>query len=224
MDNCLLPHEVCALLQQLDTGGTRLQRLLVLLFLSTGLRIGGMQRLIITEHPVEQCRVLQTQEKGNELRTILLSDACHRDLCEWWHTDRGGVDGVYVFPGRGGKGHIGLSYLGAQCKRVLLASGVHTAKAHPHIFRHSTIIMLHVLGVSYETVSKWIGHRSAVLTSSVYGKLPLQTLRAMAMKVPFIGGTATTLDPIIKSWGVAAHLIADPPWHHGIEKKNQCTQ
>jgi hypothetical protein len=69
-----------------------------------------------------------------------------------------------------------------------------------------------MLGVSYETVSRWIGHRSAVLTSSVYGKLPIQTLRALSQRVPFIGGGTQTIDAITREWEGVAELIAHPPW------------
>lgn len=214
-DVCLFPNEIRAVFAHAGRDGCPpIQRLLLVLFLSTGLRVGGMQKLRLMESvpDVAACHTLCTIEKGGVARTVFLSAACKAALAAWWRGGRGPADNLYVFPGSTAEGHIGTSRIGAHCKALLLGGGVPAHKAFSHCFRHTVVILLHMLGVSYETVSRWIGHRSAVLTSSVYGKLPMQTLRTLSQRVPFIGGGSQTMDCLTRDWEDVAQLISHPPW------------
>lgn len=207
----LTPEETISVIA--STSSIR-ERLVVLLFLSTGLRLAGLCRLSVPDETVLlnvwDTSTLVTIEKGGQHRTILLSDACKQLLAMWWKTERPPVENRYVFPSRDKLGHVFPKSIGNMCKRVMSRACVPRRKCHSHAFRHTVVLLLYMAGgLSFDTISKWIGHKSTILTSTVYGRLPPRELRAIVEQAPF-AGSSTSFNYERSRWIKAAEAIASP--------------
>lgn len=172
------PTEVYRIVQEASTIE---ERLIVLLFLTTGLRIGGLVRI---ELPNEYGKYktsldvpsdLSTVEKNGRLRVIRLSAPVKMFLALWCQekvTTELVPSKVYLFPGkRDPTRHVSTRHVWAICKAIFQRAGITGEHAHPHSFRHTVVQMLYMNGVSFEAIAKWIGHAHATVTTSVYGRL-----------------------------------------------------
>ena len=82
---------------------TTQEQLVLMLFLTTGLRLGGVARLRLNgpapRTPTEVPDELTTTEKLNRVRTIHPTDCCRVLLARWYaHGRPGPTDSSYVFP------------------------------------------------------------------------------------------------------------------------------
>lgn len=211
------------------------ERLVVFLLLTTGLRIGGLARLALALPPravraADLPASATAVEKNGAVRTVQLSAVCRVLLARWWRDGRrgpppatsGGGGGeqqtvrrmTMVFPGR----HcpdVGVStrHLWGVCRRVLDRADVRGSHAHPHTFRHTVVQLLYLVGeLSFETIAKWIGHRSSAVTSGVYGRLQQADLQTRLRGVPFLseddGGRAAAA--LRQRWHRVAEAIRNP--------------
>lgn len=201
------------------------EQLVILLFLTWGLRIGGLVRLCASP---SQCE-LYTIEKGGQQRILgPLSPVCRVLLRKWYEHGRQqtSTHNTYVFPSKGGRGrhsgeqhHICTMSIWRLCRRVFRRAGLTDSHAHPHTFRHTVIQMVHMCGVPYAVISKWIGHSSSDLTSGVYGRMSMADTQALLQRAcPFLQPVDdSSLDPRIEWRALALHL--GNPYAMTLQKK-----
>lgn len=200
----------------LRSAETERERLMVLLLLSTGVRLGGLCRIRWNgdaHNPADIPPELWTTEKNGVARCLPLSDAC-RILVYRWMRSRG-ADNVsrYLFPSpRDPDRSMGLRTAWGVCADVLRRAGVRGPHAHPHTFRHTTVQILYLAGgLSFETIAKWIGHRSATTTSVIYGQIQQEDLCARLNGLPFVDDVGDGAERRA-AWMGLAEAIRQPPY------------
>lgn len=207
----------------LEAAHSDLERLVVLLFLTTGLRIGGVARLrrppstgrhtTAAEVPAE----LETTEKNGVVRRVQLSHVCRVFVSRWLrHGDHRGS--AYLFPSaRQPARAVGTRRLWGVCRVVFERAGV--PGGHPHAFRHTVVQLLYLAGgLSFETIAKWIGHRSVTVTSGVYGQLRQADLQSRLLGVPFLAEDAGGQAARRAAWRRLAETIRSPPYETAPEE------
>lgn len=201
---------------------SHLERLVILLLLTTGLRLGGLCRLQwkgslpagCPRHATDVPTVLSTVEKGNRVRNITINNTCRMLIARWCVDGRpqiliGEAADRFVFPSsRLPNRCMSTRYAARVCNDVLTRANVHGPHAHPHSFRHTVVQMLHLNGMSFETIARWIGHRNPSTTSGVYGRLAHNDLQATLGKhVSFIQCEDVNLE---ERWRSIASLLNKP--------------
>ena len=186
---------------------TTLERLVLMLFLTTGLRIGGICRLQWckdndgvndnTDHQ-QPPRFLWTTEKNNHIQRVALTQTCRILLTHWYReTGRRRPQGSrsYIFPAKcqftsDNMDSVGTGYISTICRNIFNRCGIlHLPHAHPHTFRHTVIQMLFMNGVTWEGISKFVGHATPAVTSHTYGRLRHDDIAGLISNVPFIPNT-----------------------------------
>jgi integrase len=174
--------------------------LIFMLFITTGLRIGGLVKIRIED----VCDIVcgdyvvrdhgKTIEKFNKWFTFKLNARVKTLVYQWLKFYKPAGDSQYLFPGR----NTSNSYLTTACvrnifNRICKNADVTGDHVHPHSLRHSFAHMLLDSGNSTEIVSKIMGHSDSSTTSKFY----------------------------LKESGVEACDKANIPWlNHEKEKKN----
>lgn len=174
------------------------ERLVVWLFLTTGLRIGGLARLRAGVGPFRTAadvpRVMATNEKNNRERRVVVGPAGRALVCRWYREDRRAADDAYLFPGAAPGRPASTRWLWSVCRAVFRRSGLLSSPPsasghlHPHTFRHTFIHYMYMSGTSFEEIAKFIGHANASITSSVYGRLRQADIESSASCLPWVGG------------------------------------
>ena len=194
-----------------------LEQLVVVLLLTTGLRLGGLVRLRAAEGLDD---ILETVEKNGRPRTVRPTHAC-RWLLTRWYAAGGRPAGGYVFPSPMRAGApLSTRRMHQVCARVFERAGVRGPVAHPHAFRHTVVHMLFMNGSSFvrgraarplapppEAIAKWIGHASPAVTSSVYGRLSEREVEASLQGVPFL---AEDRARVAGEWRELARFLCAP--------------
>lgn len=215
------PREVRSIL---EAATTTEERLIVVLFLTTGLRIGGLSRLRWSDegasglrspgglHARDFPKEAITIEKNGKIRMVRLTDTVRILLAQWYNglrskhrtcTER------YVFPGRN-RDSVSTRHVWDVCHTVLTRAGVVGPHAHPHSFRHTVIQMLYLCGMKFESIAKWIGHANPTVTSTVYGRLSHVDVHNLMQGVPFIDGTTQQTDGTKGDWKSIASFVNRP--------------
>lgn len=205
----------------LDAAGTPLERLVVCLFLTTGLRIGGLARLRVPPAPstyrcgAEVPPELSTVEKGNRVRRVRLTDTCRILVARWYAHGRPTAPATstpsFLFPSaRDPTRSMSPRRLWAVCRVVFTRAGLHGPHVHPHTFRHTVIQMLYMKGMSFEAIAKWIGHANPSVTSGVYGRLSQRDVHSLMTGVPFIDNNHQTSSDVKAEWTRLARLVHRP--------------
>lgn len=205
--------------------GTVPERLVLMLFLTTGLRIGGLSRLqwvpaddgcnndtngpdAVVDQQQQPPKHVWTVEKGNKIRRITLSDTC-RILLVQWYTETGrwpvtSSSPTPLFP------RSGTHWIWQVCRGIFQRSGLGRVRhAHPHTFRHTVVHMLYMCGLPFDRISKWIGHSSVATTSGVYGRLRHDDIQTLVHGVPFVP-SPTDAAQQRNSWMELAELLRAP--------------
>ena len=220
-ENCIFdlnPEEVRRSLRAADT---RLERLVLVLFMTWGLRIGGLCRLQLTGElncsSIKQASdvpaILITTEKNQKVRRIgPLNEICKYLIAEWCTLDRPSVNNAYIFPSLSGKyPYMSTSRIWRLCKAVFVRAGLDTTKSniHPHAFRHTVVHMMYQCGASFEAIAKWIGHSNVKTTSNIYGKLRQEETNDLISKVcPHIAASAS--NNYVERWKELARFLQNP--------------
>ena len=182
-------HQVWAFTRQevlriLDAAVTTEERLIVCLFLTLGLRIGGLSRLQWRQHlspealrcPQTVPQEMITVEKNCRLRPVLLATGVRILVARYYreHPQRAVGDNRYLFPSSrpsSRRAHVSTHHIWTRCKAIFARCGLQGSHVHPHTFRHTVIQILFMRGRTFEQIAKWIGHSSPTITSGVYGRL-----------------------------------------------------
>ena len=161
------PTEIRAIV---DAAATPKEPLMVLVFFTTGLRIGGLCRLQVPEYlhttrrDVTGAQVpesLVTIEKGGKMRRIRLCDSCRVLVvgaviaitstspvsARWYRQGRPTVASQYLFPGVEAGTSMATRSAWEVCRGIFERAGVRGSHVHPHTFRHTVIQMLYMKGM-----------------------------------------------------------------------------
>lgn len=175
------------------------ERLVVWLFLTTGMRIGGLARLRTGPGPYrwgrEVPRTAATIEKNGSERVVPLGAAGRILIARWYREDRRAAPpSAFLFPGRGGADRgASTRWIWQLCGRVFARAGLDADRghAHPHTFRHTFIHYMYMSGATFEQIAKFVGHRSPAVTSGVYGRLRLVDLESNMVGLPWLRDAET---------------------------------
>lgn len=117
------------------------------MFLTTGLRIGGLVRLQWprADAPLSGKKIcgmdipteLSTVEKNHRIRRVRLSETCRILAARWYNEGRPHVDSsTYLFPSqRDPKQNMGTRRIWALCRTVFQRANLQGPHVHPHTFR-----------------------------------------------------------------------------------------
>ena len=158
------PEEVRRLVTQ---ACSTLEQLVVMLFVTTGLRLGGMARLRLLSGGGIHCLSdvpdeLLTVEKGNRERRIRPTDPCRLLLVRWFTRGRSPhvAHSPFVFPAvSGGRDHVSPRYIWSVCRGLFQRAGLAGRHVHPHTFRHTTIQMPRVFSVRKKSLPPVVHER-----------------------------------------------------------------
>jgi predicted transcriptional regulator len=150
--------------------------LMYMLFITTGMRIGGLCRIKI-EHiatvmskDVDVNETGRTLEKGNKWFTFIMSPEVRHLMSLWITKKRPASPSPYLFPGCGSSGHQTTASVRWLFAKVFEKAGLSGKEFHPHALRHSYAHILLESGNSVDKVSKLLNHSSVAVTEKYYLK------------------------------------------------------
>lgn len=149
--------------------------LLLVLLLTSGVRIGGYANLKVAEVADvvkgrwQVRRIGKTTEKGPKNFSFLIHPRAQTLLASWLNRHRGFDSNEYVFPGRFGYKRS-TQYFRNRFKLACKKAGLQGKEFHLHSLRHCYAHMLKEAGNSTETIAKLINHSSAQTTQQHYLK------------------------------------------------------
>lgn len=151
-----------------DHACTSLEQLVLMVLLTTGMRIGGVARL---QFPAgtDPARIRRADDVPSELMTVeknarcrrILATRCVRCLVARW-CQRGRrptpMENRYVFPsplrttedGRPRETHVSSRHIWRVCRGLFERVGLQGVHVHPHSFRHTVVQMLFMTGSTFE--------------------------------------------------------------------------
>ena len=202
--------------QILDSAHSLFEKLIVVLFLTTGLRIGGLSRLRLPEvrngTTIPDCAI--TVEKGRQPRKILLTVPL-KSLIQAYREEHGFVLSPFVFPSprHPESQPISKSRVWMSCRAVFMRAGLGKAKyAHPHTFRHTVVRMLYISGRPFDVIAKFLGHKNKEITMAVYGRLTCDETHRQ------ISGDSEIRDQDKEVWTAVMRRIRDAPFTNESSK------
>ncbi len=164
----LSPRELRRLL---DGAADMRDRLVVQIFVYTGLRRAELRQLRWADVDLRRQRLLVRQGKGGKQRIVYLPEATIHELAAFQVA--GPAESPFVFPGRRGR-PLSLRAINYIVERVARSAGVATPNPRyrnvgPHLLRHSFARNWKRAGGSLESLQKMLGHSSLKTTLDVYG-------------------------------------------------------
>ena len=127
---------------------------------ATGMRLGELTRLLITDIDSKRMVIRVDQGKGRKDRYVMLSASLLETLRGYWRQAR---PQGYLFPGDGGKRPLSHSSAQKAFGRAKLAAGIAKPVSF-HTLRHSFATHLLEDGVNVRTIQSLLGHRSLQTT------------------------------------------------------------
>ena len=212
--------------RMVDGACTTQEQLLLMLLLTTGLRLGGVARLRLPAAAAVHTAAdvpseLVTCEKSQRVRRIHPTRCVRVLLARWFTHGRRAAAGpedapVYVFPSPVVRGApVSTHHLWQVCRGLFGRVGLSGAHVHPHTFRHTVVHLLYMTGSSFEAIAKWIGHASPATTSGVYGRLALRDVEAGLAPVAFLAREGA--DDEAQAWHSLARFLEAP--YHFVEEE-----
>jgi integrase len=189
-----------------------LDRLLFMLLLTTGMRIGGLVKIKM-EHvshvngsDVAITDSGRTLEKGSKWFTFMLAIPVKALIFQWITTHRPAMDSPYLFPGK--IGHISTSNVRYRFKNIAKRADVHGTYVHPHAMRHTYGHMMLETGNTVETVAKLLGHVSSKTTEAFYLKESAVEVAKRA-NIPWLDKSQAPNEPVVPSFLRISDNISD---------------
>ena len=127
---------------------------------ATGMRVGEVTRLLITDLDSGRMAIRVDQGKGRKDRYVMLSPSLLETLRAYWRESK---PKVFLFPGLGGKKPLCVSAAQKAFDRARLQAGIKKPVSF-HTLRHSFATHLIENGTSVRTVQALLGHRSLQTT------------------------------------------------------------
>jgi len=161
----LSPPELQSLI---DHAASLRDRLIIALFVYTGLRRAELQKLRAADVDYPRRRLLIRSGKGGKQRIVFLTDALIEDLQRHGESNR-----RFLFRGRGEQ-PMSLRNINYIVSRTAERAGVQTPNPRytsvgPHLLRHSFARNWKRAGGSLESLQKLLGHSSLKTTLDIYG-------------------------------------------------------
>lgn len=138
----------------------------------TGMRIGELTELIVSDIDYENNTIRIRNGKGKKERVIPLHEELKKlllDYVENWRTD---IDTENLFCTKTGK--ISQVYISTELKKTLILAGIEK-EITPHTYRHTFASNLIKNNVNVVQVQKLLGHES-LLTTGIYTHSSIEDL------------------------------------------------
>src|SRR4051812_24271206 len=165
--------------------GVRL-RVVVELLYATGLRVSELVALPLASVRRDP-RFLVVRGKGGKERIVPLSEPARRALAKYLEIRAGFVPQPlsgsakaerWLFPSRGGEGHLTRQRCGQVLKELALKAGIDPARLSPHVLRHAFASHLLDGGADLRSVQKMLGHAD-IATTQIYTHVQGERLRLL---------------------------------------------
>ena len=127
---------------------------------ATGMRVGEVTRLLITDLDSGRMAIRVDQGKGRKDRYVMLSPSLLETLRAYWRESK---PKLFLFPGVGGKKPLCISAAQKAFDRARLQAGIKKPVSF-HTLRHSFATHLIESGTSVRTIQALLGHRSLQTT------------------------------------------------------------
>ena len=127
---------------------------------ATGMRVGEVTRLLITDLDSGRMAIRVDQGKGRKDRYVMLSRSLLETLRAYWRESK---PKVFLFPGLGGNKPLCVSAAQKAFDRARLQAGIKKPVSF-HTLRHSFATHLIENGTSVRTIQALLGHRSLQTT------------------------------------------------------------
>lgn len=150
--------------------------LIYMLFVTTGMRIGGLVRIQLNHvAEISGSNVVpkttgRTLEKGSKWFTFVINARVSELLVLWIKNLRANNGSPYLFPGRCEVPHLKEASVRKRFHMWCRKAGLSGAHLHPHSLRHSYGHLLIEAGNSVHEVSKLLGHANISTTEMFYLK------------------------------------------------------
>ena len=177
--------------------GVRLRVVIELLY-ATGLRVSELVALPLAAVRRDP-RFLVVRGKGGKERIVPLSEPARRALADYLQcragfvpqTEAGGSKAErWLFPSRGGEGHLTRQRCGQLLKELALKAGLDPARLSPHVLRHAFASHLLDGGADLRSVQQMLGHAD-IATTQIYTHVQGERLRLLVETAhPSRGGSA----------------------------------
>ncbi|WP_268810763.1 site-specific tyrosine recombinase XerD [Tistlia consotensis] len=163
--------------------GLRLVAILELLY-ATGLRVSelvGLPAAAVARDP----RLLIVSGKGGRERMVPLNEAARAALLAYEPARRGFLrragDERWLFPSRGGHGHLTRHRVAQLLKELAVEAGIDPAKVSPHVLRHAFASHLLAHGADLRAVQQMLGHAD-ISTTQIYTHVLDERLRTLVQE------------------------------------------
>ena len=160
--------------------GARLVCLVELLY-ATGMRISelvGLPHAAALRDP----RFLLVRGKGGRERVVPLGEPARRALAAYLERRSEFLPGErpspWLFPSRGGEGHLTRQRCGQLLKELAVKAGLDPARLSPHVLRHAFASHLLDHGADLRSVQQMLGHAD-IATTQIYTHVLSDRLRRL---------------------------------------------
>jgi integrase/recombinase XerD len=156
-----------ALMELIYAGGLRVSEVV-------GLPLAAAKR----DHPF-----LVVRGKGSKERLVPLNDAARHALAAYLEArgkflPRSLKASPWLFPSRGGSGHLTRQRLGQLMKDAAAKAGIDPARVSPHVLRHAFATHLLDHGADLRALQKMLGHAD-IATTQIYTHVATGRLEAL---------------------------------------------
>jgi integrase len=180
-----------------------LDKLLFMLMLTTGLRIGGVVNIKL-EHVAyingkDVCvqDVGKTIEKGKKWATFILCDEVKVLIFKWLTCQRPAMESEYLFPGRNGQ--MSTSNARYRFGKIVKKAGLKGNHLHPHSLRHTFAHMMLKTGNTVDIVAKLLNHTNPKTTKQFYLKESAAEVAKRA-NIPWLNQNNIPKKPVIPNF------------------------
>lgn len=163
--------------------GVRLTCILELLY-GAGLRVSELVALPLSAVKRDS-RVVVVRGKGGRERMVPLGDPARAALAAYLDRRtaflpkrRKGAASPWLFPSRGGSGHLTRRRLGQVLKELAAAAGLPPARVSPHVLRHAFASHLLEGGADLRSVQQMLGHAD-IATTQIYTHVAGERMKAL---------------------------------------------
>jgi integrase/recombinase XerD len=160
--------------------GVRILCLIELLY-ATGMRISELLTLPFAA-ALRDPRFLLVRGKGGRERVVPLSEPSRQALIVYLdcrgHFLPGARPSPWLFPSRGGEGHLTRQRCGQLLKELALKTGLDPARLSPHVLRHAFASHLLDHGADLRSVQQMLGHAD-IVTTQIYTHVLSDRLRRL---------------------------------------------
>ncbi|WP_333794762.1 site-specific tyrosine recombinase XerD [Hyphomicrobium sp.] len=151
---------------------------------ATGMRVSelvSLPRSVLTGDP----RLLTIRGKGGRERLVPLNAGARAALARYLALGSAPEDGVapmiatrYLFPSRGGQGHLTRQRFAQDLKATALLAGLDPDRVSPHVLRHAFASHLLDRGADLRSVQSLLGHAD-ISTTEIYTHVLEERLRRL---------------------------------------------